>query len=175
MNTKKMVIAALMLALCMVLPFLTGQIPQFGSMMLPIHLPVLLCGFFCGPVLSLIVGALAPLLRFLLFGMPPIFPAGVAMMFELAAYGFFAALFYKKFGKGPKGVYISLIGAMIIGRIVWGIVRFIIAKFILGVDFGFELFLSGAIIGAWPGIILQLVLIPVIVLALEKSNLTSNE
>ncbi len=169
-----MVIAALMLALCLVLPFLTGQIPQFGNMMLPMHIPVLLCGFFCGPIISLIVGAIAPLLRFALFGMPPIFPTGVAMMFELAAYGFVAALLYQKFGKGLKNIYISLIGAMVIGRIVWGVVRFLIAKLILGVDFGFGVFMSGAILTAWPGIILQLVIIPIIVLALEKSKLTSN-
>ena len=84
-NVKNVVNAALCLALCMALPFLTGQIPQIGSALSPMHIPVLLCGFICGWPYGLIVGLIAPILRFLLFGMPPIFPTGIAMSFELAA------------------------------------------------------------------------------------------
>ncbi len=94
-NTKKLVYSALFLALALVLPFLTGQIQTFGQMLAPMHLPVLLCGFVCGPVWGLAVGAVAPLLRSLLFGMPPMFPTAVAMAFELAAYGLFTGLFYR--------------------------------------------------------------------------------
>ena len=78
--------AALFLALAMVLPFLTGQIPEVGSMLCPMHIPVLLCGFVCGWPYGLTVGAISPLLRFVLFGMPPLYPKGLAMAFELAAY-----------------------------------------------------------------------------------------
>ena len=94
-NTKKLVYSALFLALALVLPFLTGQIQTFGQMLAPMHLPVLLCGFVCGPVWGLAVGAVAPLLRSLLFSMPPMFPTAVAMAFELAAYGLFTGLFYR--------------------------------------------------------------------------------
>ena len=81
--TRKLVFAALLLALAMVLPFLTGQIPQIGQALCPMHIPVLLCGFVCGPIYAMAVGFIAPLLRFALFGMPPIFPTGVSMAFEL--------------------------------------------------------------------------------------------
>ena len=86
-NVRNVVNAALCLALCMVLPFLTGQIPQIGSALSPMHIPALLCGFICGWPYALVVGFAAPLLRFMLFGMPPLFPTGTAMAFELAAYG----------------------------------------------------------------------------------------
>src|SRR5690625_4487680 len=91
-NFSQMVLAAMFLALALVLPFLTGQIPQIGSALGPMHIPVLLSGFFCGPWYGLIVGFIAPLLRFMLFGMPPIMPTGVAMAFELATYGLVTGL-----------------------------------------------------------------------------------
>ena len=99
MKVYKMVLAAMFLALAMVLPFLTGQIPQIGSALCPMHIPVLLCGFFCGPWYALAVGFIAPLLRFLIFGMPPIMPTGIAMCFELATYGFMVGFLYKKLPK----------------------------------------------------------------------------
>ena len=94
-TAKKLVYSALCLALCMVLPFLTGQIPEIGSALSPMHIPVLLCGFICGGPWGMVVGLTAPLLRFALFGMPPLFPTGLAMAFELAAYGLFSGLLYK--------------------------------------------------------------------------------
>jgi thiamine transporter ThiT len=75
-------------ALGLILPFFTGQIPKVGSMMLPMHIPVLLCGLICGWKYGLMAGAVLPLLRSALFGMPPLFPTAAAMAFELAAYGF---------------------------------------------------------------------------------------
>ena len=110
---KNLVNAALCLALCMVLPFLTGQIPQIGSALSPMHIPVLLCGFICGWPYGLAVGILAPLLRFMLFGMPPIFPTGIAMAFELAAYGMATGLLYKKLPKTIPNIYTSLIVSML--------------------------------------------------------------
>jgi riboflavin transporter FmnP len=86
-TTRRLVLSAICLALCMVLPLLTGQIQQIGNMLAPMHLPVLLCGFLCGWPGGLAVGFIAPLLRFAVFGMPPIFPTGIAMAFELATYG----------------------------------------------------------------------------------------
>ncbi len=91
---RKLTRAAICLALCMVLPFLTGQIPQIGSALSPMHIPVLLGGFLCGPGWAAAVGFVAPLLRFVLFGMPPIFPTGLAMSVELMVYGLVSGLLY---------------------------------------------------------------------------------
>ena len=120
---QKLVISAVCLALCMVLPFLTGQIPEIGSMLCPMHIPVLLCGFLCGPAWAAVVGAIAPLLRFVLFGMPPLFPTGAAMCVELATYGAVSGMLYRALPNKAVNVYVSLLGAMLAGRIVWGIVR----------------------------------------------------
>ena len=165
---QKLVIAAVCLALCMVLPFLTGQIPEIGSMLSPMHIPVLLCGFICGPAWAAVVGAIAPLLRFALFGMPPLFPMGVAMCVELATYGTVSGALYHLLPRKPIHVYVSLIIAMLAGRIVWGIVRVVLSG-VSGAAFTWAAFMAGAFTQAIPGIILHIVLIPVIVLALQKA------
>ena len=85
-----------MLALGMVLPFLTGQIPSVGSRLLPMHIPALLTGYISGPMYGLLVGFVMPLFRSMIFGMPPMFPTAVAMAFELATYGFIAGLLYRR-------------------------------------------------------------------------------
>ena len=163
-----LVTAAICLALCMVLPFLTGQIPQIGSALCPMHIPVLLCGFLCGPVYAAVVGAVAPLLRFALFGMPPIFPTGVAMCFELAAYGLISGWLYRRLPRSRTSIYVSLIAAMLAGRLVWGAVRTILSG-IGASPFTWAAFLSGAFTAAIPGIIVHIVLIPIIVMALERA------
>ena len=165
----RMAYAAVCLALCMVLPFLTGQIPQIGSALSPMHIPVLLAGFLCGPWWAAAVGAVAPLLRFALFGMPPIFPTGVAMCFELAGYGLASGLLYRKLPKKPVNVYVSLLAAMLAGRVVWGIVRVLLSG-VAGEPFTWAAFMAGAFVNAVPGIIVHIALIPVIVLALRKAG-----
>ena len=165
---QKLVFSAVCLALCMVLPFLTGQIPEIGSMLSPMHIPVLLCGFICGPAWAAVVGAVAPLLRFALFGMPPLFPMGVAMCVELAAYGAVSGALYAHLPRKPLYVYASLITAMLAGRVLWGIVRALLAG-AANAPFTWAAFLAGAFTQAVPGIILHIVLIPVIVLSLEKA------
>ena len=80
-STKNLVRASLLMALGLLLPFLTGQIPQIGRMLSPMHIPVLLCGMICGWPYGLAVGFLTPLLRSVLFGMPAIYPQAVAMAF----------------------------------------------------------------------------------------------
>ena len=167
-NSKKLVSAALCLALCLVLPFLTGQIPQIGSALAPMHLPVLLAGFLCGPWWALAVGLIAPPLRYVLFGMPP-FPAFAAMAFELGTYGLIAGLLYRHLPKKTSNIYVSLVGAMLAGRAVWGIAMTVIMG-LKGSAFGWAAFVSGAFVGAVPGIIVQLVLIPVLVVALQKAG-----
>lgn len=174
MKTKEMVLSAFFLALALALPFLTGQLPQIGNMLSPMHFPVLLCGFICGWPYGLAVGFVAPLFRFMLFGMPPIFPTGVAMAFELAAYGTVSGLMFSKVKHNVPMVYASLFTAMFAGRLVWGTVRFILAK-LFGMDFSLSMFLSGAFITALPGILCQLVLIPVIIAAVERRRPAQEE
>ncbi len=167
---KKLILSSLFLAVGYVLPLLTGQIPAVGKALLPMHVPVLLCGFICGGPWGLLVGAVLPLTRALMFGMPPIYPTALAMTFELAAYGFFAGFFYRLFRRGTAAVFLSLPAAMIVGRLVWGAA----SAFLYGVGgktFTLQLFWAGAVANAVPGIILQLVLIPAVLLALTKAKL----
>jgi len=163
------VLAAMCLALCMVLPFLTGQIPQIGSMLSPMHIPALLAGFLCGPWWALAVGAAAPLLRHVWLGMPPLVTA-IAMSFELAAYGCFAGLLYRKLPKQTSSIYIALIAAMLLGRAVWGAAMVVISG-VTGSAFTWAAFLAGAFTKAVPGIVVHILLIPVIVVALQKARL----
>ena len=161
------------LAIALVLPFLTGQLQSFGAMLCPMHLPVLLCGFICGARYGAAVGATAPILRFALFGMPKLWSA-IPMSFELCFYGLCAGLLYKLLPK--KGFYTSgaLVSAMLAGRAVWGIVSAVLAG--LGkTSFGLEAFWLGAFAGSVPGIILQVILVPVVVLALKRAKLMLNE
>ena len=171
-QTRKLVLAALCLALCLVLPFLTGQIPQIGNALSPMHIPVFLCGFVCGWQYGLAVGLIAPPLRYLLFGMPPIFPTGAAMAVELAVYGLVSALMYRALkGKNRYArICCALIVAMICGRLAWGAARWIFAG-ASGGSFTFSAFLAGAVTNAVPGIILHIVLVPLVVLALQRAHL----
>ena len=170
---RNTVLSGLFIAIAMVLPFLTGQIPQIGSALSPLHIPVLICGFVCGWPYGLIVGFVTPLLRFVLFGMPPLFPTGVAMAFELAAYGFFTGMLYKLFPQKIIFIYVNLIISMLAGRVVWGVVRVLIAG--LGAsEFSWAMFMAGGFVNAVPGIILHIILVPLIIIALQKANLISN-
>lgn len=126
-NIQKLTYSALYLAIALVLPFLTGQIPQIGSMLCPMHIPALLCGFVCGWGWGLAVGFIAPLLRSVLFGMPDMFPTAVSMAFELAIYGAAAGALYRALPRKTVSVYLSLIIAMIAGRLVWGVMRYLLA------------------------------------------------
>ena len=170
-NLRQLILAAMFLTLALALPFLTGQIPQVGSALCPMHIPVLLCGFFCGPWYALAVGLVAPLLRFALFGM---MPTGIAMCFELATYGFVSGLLYKLLPGKKVFTYVTLIAAMLAGRIIWGIARVILAGLAQS-EFAWTAFLSGAFVNAVPGIILHILLIPVLVIALKRYTETGSQ
>ena len=165
---KNITLSAMFLALAFVMPFLTGQIPQIGSMLCPMHIPVLLFGFFCGAPWGLGVGFIAPILRSFIIGMPYMFPTAFCMAFELAVYGFVAGFLHNKLPKKKINVYISLFCAMIMGRLVWGLVMFMCMGFDVS-TFGFQAFLAGAVVNAVPGIVLQIVLVPIVVITLEKA------
>ena len=174
LQIRKLTYAALFLALALVLPFLTGQIPQIGSALSPMHIPVLLCGFLVGWPWGLAVGFIAPPLRSVIFGMPAMFPGAFAMAFELAVYGLVSGILYRLLPKKKWSIYVTLVVAMLAGRVVWGIARLILAG-LSGSSFTWALFLAGAFTNAIPGIILHIVLIPVIVMALERAGLSLNQ
>lgn len=163
----KMVLAAFFLSLAYVLPFLTGQVPQFGAMLCPMHLPVLLCGFLCGPFWGLLIGAIAPLFRSLTLGAPPLFPTAVCMAFELAAYGAVAGLMHRILPRKKPYIYLSLLTAMVAGRLVWG-AAMMVCMGIKGGAFTFAAFAAGAVTNAIPGIVVQILLIPVLVMVLDN-------
>ena len=170
-KNRRLAYSALFLALALVLPFLTGQIPTIGKALSPMHIPVMLCGFICGPLWGTAVGAIAPLLRSVLFGMPAMFPGAVAMTFELTTYGILSGWLYRLLPRKPWNIYASLLVAMVGGRLVWGAARFVLAG-LSGSEFPFSAFLAGAVTGAIPGIILHIALIPLLVMGLERAKLT---
>ncbi len=173
-RVRKLTCAGLFLAIALVLPFLIGQIPQIGSMLSPMHIPILLCGFMCGWPWGLAVGFVAPLLRSLLFGMPAMFPGAVSMAFELAVYGAVTGILHSVLPRKPWMIYITLILAMIAGRLVWGLARYLLAG-LNSTAFSLEMFIAGAVTNALPGIILHIVLIPPLVMALERAGLSMNQ
>ncbi|MBR6529915.1 MAG: ECF transporter S component [Clostridia bacterium] len=166
---KNMLFSALFLALAFVMPFLTGQIPKFGAMLCPLHVPVLLCGFVCGAPWGLAVGFAAPLLRSLTLGMPPLFPTAVCMAFELAAYGLVTGVLHRLLPRKKAFIYVSLVAAMLVGRLVWGAAMFVCTG-IGGTEFTPATFFAGAFADALPGILVQLALIPVLVMVLDRQK-----
>lgn len=170
---RKLVYTALCLALALVLPFLTGQIPEIGSMLCPMHIPVLLCGFLCGWQWGAIAGAAAPILRSAIFSAPPMYPVAVGMMFELAAYGLVSGLMHRIMPRRYLAIYASLVTAMLLGRIVYGAAQAVMLS-MNSTAYTFSAFISGAVIQTIPGILIQLLLIPPIVAALQKAGLSLN-
>ncbi len=180
--TKRIVVGGMLLSLCLLLPFLTGQIPEIGNMLLPMHLPVMLAGFLLGPVWGGAIGLAAPLLRSLLFGRPIFFPTAISMALELCAYGVIVGLCYSFLATRVKisgnktlthtlRIYLSLIISMIGGRVVFGIAQAMLLGFGDG-GFTIAYFLTEAFLNALVGIALQLVMIPALLLALERAGVT---
>lgn len=171
---RKLTYSALYMAIALILPFVTGQIPEIGAMLCPMHIPALLCGFMCGWPWGVAVGFISPLLRSVMFGMPAMFPTAIAMAFELAVYGGMAGLLYSRLPRKKWMIYAALLISMIAGRVVWGAVQALLAG-LSGNSFTWTLFLTGAVINAIPGIIMQLALIPVLVVTMDKAGLMVND
>lgn len=163
-KTSKLVLAALFVAVGIVLPFMTMHIPQIASQLLPMHYPVLVAGFVLGGPIALLVGLITPILRSILFGMPPMMTA-IPMAFELATYGFLVGLLYHK----TKKIYPSLILAMLGGRVVWGLASALLYG-VIGQAFTLNIFIAGAFLNAFIGVGIQLVFIPLLVKALQKAH-----
>ena len=170
LRIRKMTYAALFLAIAMVLPLITGQIPEIGAMLCPMHIPALLCGFMCGWPWGLAVGLTAPVLRSAMFGMPVMFPTAVAMAFEMAVYGAVSGILYRVLPRKKWAIYAALVTAMAAGRLVWGLAHLAIAG-LTHSEFTAAAFLAGAVTTAVPGIIMHIVLIPVLVMVMEREGL----
>ncbi len=167
---KKLIFAAMFLAIGTVLPLLTGQIKEIGDSLLPMHLAVLLCGFVCGGGYGALVGFILPFFRSVTFGMPPIYPNAVWMAAELLTYGAVSGILYSCFKKKDLfAVYVSLISAQISGRAVWGITKALLLGF-AGNKFTFTAFFVGGFVDAALGIVLQLIFIPCIVTVINKRS-----
>ena len=168
MNKKKthsITLSAVFLGLGLVLPLLTAQIKEIGDTLLPMHIPVLLCGFICGPCWGLGVGFVLPFLRSVIFSMPPMYPNAVWMALELGTYGLVSGWLYLRLEK----IYPSLLTAMIAGRIVWGCTKTLLLS-IGGRIFTFHAFLLGGLLDAIPGIIIQLILVPIIIKVIQNKK-----
>ena len=171
-TVKNLTLSAMFMAIGMVLPILTGQIQQIGNMLLPMHLPVFLCGLICGWQYGAAVGFALPLFRSIIFGMPLLLTAA-AMAFELATYGLVAGLLYgHSRWQCVIALYRSLIAAMFAGRIVWGVVQIVLLG-LTGSSFTWQMFMAGALLNAIPGIIVQLILIPAVMVALNRTGLVT--
>lgn len=166
-KTKNLVTAGLLLALGIILPTIVHMSGINGAMFLPMHIPVLIAGLTLGSTYGLIVGVLLPIINHLLTGMPPI-PNYWIMIVELALYGLVSGFLYNK---TKKNLWLSLIISMIVGRIGGALM-----VLILGRGFGIKAipplggYLKVITLTALPGIIIQLILIPMIVKAYEKNR-----
>lgn len=170
-RTRKLIAAAFCTALCVVLPMAFHAIPNAGSIFLPMHIPVLLCGFLCGWPYGLAAGILGPGLSSLLTSMPPaaILPS---MACELAAYGAVSGFLYPRM-KTPSrtaNIYITLLAAMVCGRVFYGVLNALIFR---AGAYSLELWLAAALTTALPGIAIQLIFIPLVLTALERSRVLS--
>jgi thiamine transporter ThiT len=169
-NLKKLIFSAIFLALGFILPMFIGQIPTIGKMLLPMHIPVFLCAMICDYKYGAIIGFILPILRSLLFSVPVMYPTAIAVAFEMSVYGLITGLIFgvcKK--KNLISIYSSMLPAMLLGRIVRCVAEIILLN-LKGNNFVWQTFASTTILSSLPGIILQLVLIPAVVLTLKKAK-----
>ena len=168
-NIRNLVLTALLIAVGIVLPMTLHSVPNAGRIFLPMHIPILLCGIICGLPYGLACGIITPLLSHLLTGMPPtaMLPS---MLCELAAYGAVSALLtrYVRTKSLYANIYIALVGAMAFGRVFYGILNSLI--FNAG-GYSMQIWLSAAFITALPGIAIQIVVIPAVIIILQKAKL----
>lgn len=169
-SVKRITLCAVCIALCYVLPVALHGI-ALGSVLSPMHIPVLLCGLICGGGYGFLCGITGPLVSHLLSGMPPVLML-VRMIPELCIYGLAGgiAMKYIRTGRATADVYISLVIAMIAGRIVGGIATAIFYTVTSGV-YSIALWATSYFVESVPGIICHLILVPVLVLTLQKARL----
>lgn len=169
-SLKKLIFSAIFLAIGFILPMFIGQIPTIGKMLLPMHIPIFLCAMICDYKCGAIIGFILPILRSLLFSVPVMYPTAIAVAFEMSVYGLITGLIFglcKK--KNIISIYTSMLPAMLLGRIVRCFAEIILLN-IKGNPFIWKTFATTTILNSTPGIILQLILIPAVILALKKAK-----
>ena len=174
-SLKKLIFSAIFLAIGFILPMFIGQIPTIGKMLLPMHIPVFLCAMICDYKYGAIIGFILPILRSLLFSVPVMYPTAIAVAFEMSVYGLVTGLIFglcKK--KNIISIYASMLPAMLLGRIVRCFAEIILLN-IKGNPFIWKTFAATTILNSTPGIILQLILIPAVILALKKAKVIKFE
>lgn len=168
-TVKRLVTTAICAAMCVVLPIAFHAIPNAGSVILPMHIPVLLCGLVCGWPYGLVCGLLGPFLSSFT-GMPPmaVLPG---MMVECGVYGMVTGLGMKyiRTGKPMADLYISMLSAMVLGRVVAGLAKALI--FAPGTP-AFAWVTTSLVMGI-PGIVIQLIVMPLLIAALTRAKLLS--
>lgn len=168
-STIKMILAGLLTGLGIIIPIAFHTLSISGSVFLPMHIPVLLTGLLCGWNYGLIAGIIVPILSSMITGMPLLYPVAIAMAVELATYGAVIAIVSKK-----TNVTISLIISMICGRLTLGIANVILLG-LSGKSYAWSMFITGAFLTALPGIVIQLILIPMIYMFFKKSGYLEEE
>jgi len=165
---KKSITTSMLIALCVVLPMAFHAIPRAGSILMPMHIPVLLAGLICGPLFGLVAGVSGPLLSSLITGMPP---SGVVpiMMIELGTYGLVAGIMAQVIHTRRISVdlYISLITAMLVGRLVAGVAQ---AVYFFDGTYAIAIWTTSYFVTSLPGIVIQLLFVPSVVIALERER-----
>jgi len=164
-KTQRLSYTALFLALSLVLPLAFHAFGVAGRIFLPMHIPVLLAGMLVGPFSALVVGLLGPGLSHLMTGMPPTYAVPL-MTLELPVYGVIAGVLYYRL---KLHVYLSLIVAMVAGRLVFGLALLVLGMF-MNLPYTAATFFSagGAVVAGLPGVVLQLALIPLLVTAVKR-------
>lgn len=176
-SVKNVIRAGLFMAMGFVLPLLTGQLPVVGQMLLPMHIPVFFCAFFCGPLYALGVGCALPLLRSLIFGVPVLYPVAIAVALEMAIYGGVTGFVYARIKKNTlRAVYCCMLPAMLLGRVGRCLLQAVLVG-LQGNAFVMKTFITGVLLHSLPGIALQLLIVPTVTVSVwrrQKTNL-SNE
>jgi len=152
---------------------LTGQLPVIGKILLPMHIPILLCSLICDWKYGAVIGFILPISRSFLFSVPVMYPTAIAVAFEMTVYGIIPCVLYKKYNTKKKSIgslYFSLVTAMISGRIVRCFAEIILLG-LQGKSFVAEAFFTGVILNGFPGIIIQLIIVPIVVISLEQSKI----
>ncbi len=169
-NIKKLTLSAMFLAMGIILPFFTGQVPQIGSMLLPMHIPVFLCGLICGYQYGVPMAIILPLLRSVIFSRPNMFPEAISIACEMATYAFVAGFLYNRSKwQCIKALYRCMLATMVAGRVIRGVVQLSLIG-LSGNTVSFGAFFTGTIIAGIPGIVLQLIIVPAVMLAIHRTK-----
>ena len=167
-SIKNLTVSALCLALSVTLPLLIGQVPQIGKALCPMHIPVLLCGFLCPWGYGLAVGLIAPFLRNLIFGLPELFPTGIVLAVEMGVYGIVIGTLSRRLPKKIGYYYVSLICAMILGRLASGLCSLLLLTLGLLGEYSLAIFFSAVVLKTIPAMLLQLLVVPILVHTLNR-------